>query len=211
MQVYDISIPLHAGMAVWPGDEGPVFSRSATIAGGDGFNVTRLAMGAHTGTHLDAPLHRFEPAPAIHEIPAETLVGPALLLDVLDSEAISAGDLLQAGLPERVERLLVRTRNTHTGILSAATVSPGYSHLAADAAQLLAARGVRLLGIDGLSVDPLDSADFPAHEALFRAGIVILEGCLLKAPPAGPCVLVCAPMLIVGADGAPARSFLLFE
>lgn len=211
MRVYDISMPLHTGMAVWPGEDGPVISRTATIAGGDGFNVTRLAMGAHTGTHLDTPLHRFEPAPAIHEIPPETLIGPALLMDVLDCEAIGAEDLLLAGLPARVERLVIRTRNSRLGVLNEARVSPGYAHLAPDAAALLAARGVRLLAIDALSVDPLESVDFPAHEALFGAGIVILEGCLLNAPPAGSCTIVCGPMLIVGADGAPARSFLLFD
>jgi arylformamidase len=186
----DVSRPIHGEMETYPGDPEVRIERALAIAAGDPANVTRLEMGAHTGTHVDAPVHFIEGAAGVEGLPLEALVGPVQVVDARGHRGELDAAALDALAPrDAVERLVFAT-------------SPG-TELAADAARLLVGRGVRLVGIDQLSIGGAET-----HRVLLGAGVVILEGLDLGGAPAGSHRLVCLPLRVPGADGAPARVIL---
>jgi len=205
LKLYDVSLPLYPGMITWPGD--PEFETQSVhqIAAGASANVSRLVMGSHSGTHIDAPRHFIEGAPAVDAIDPEILIGPARVYDlpvtdVLDS--ILLGDLDLKG----VRRVLFKTRNsenTHRGV-----IAEDYVCLTPEAASYLVAQGAALVGIDSLSIERAHAPDHPVHRTLLAAGVVIIEGLDLSDVPAGDYDLLALPLKIRDADGAPARVFL---
>lgn len=206
MEFFDITAPIRAAMPVYEGDPPVVLERAASIAAGDSANITRLAFGAHTGTHVDAPVHFIEGAASVDALPLDALIGPATVIDAtrMDSD-IDAPALDALAIPPPATRLLFKTPNS--ALWDEPRFSPRFIGLLPDAAHALAGRGARLVGIDYLSVAPFrDPA--PAHEALLRAGVVILEGLDLRRVDPGDYTLICLPLLIPGADGAPARAIL---
>jgi len=206
MQIIDISAPMRAGMHVYEGDPPVSIERAASLAAGDLANVTRLAFGAHTGTHVDAPVHFIEGAPGVETLPLDALIGPAAVVDATRITAdIDAAALAALDIPPDATRVLFKTPNS--ALWDEPAFSPHFVGLLPDAARALAGRGVRLAGIDYLSVAP-QADPAPAHEALLRAGIVILEGLDLRRVEPGAYTLICLPLLIPGADGAPARAVL---
>jgi arylformamidase len=198
----DVTVPVTPDMPVYPGDPEVRLSAARSIAGGDGFNVSRLDFGVHTGTHVDAPRHLFDAGDGADALALDALVGPA---HVADATALG-GDVDLAALdalavPAGTERLLLHTRNS--ALWEREGFSAGAAVLAPDAARALVARGVRLVGIDYLSI-----GDAETHRTLLDAGVVIVEGLDLRRAPAGPARLICLPLRLVGADGAPARVVL---
>lgn len=193
-------------MPVYEGDPPVVVERVASIAAGDGLNLSRIAFGLHTGTHVDAPAHFIDGAPGVDGLPLEALVGPARVVDATGvtgdiDEATLAGLLI----PPKTERLLLKTRNSR--LWDRDSFSLDFAGLTQGAAEELVRRGIRLVGIDYLSIAP--AADpAPTHVALLRAGVVILEGLDLRRVEAGEYMLACLPLRVVGADGAPARAVL---
>jgi arylformamidase len=183
----DISVPLRPGMPVWPGDPPMSIERLSAIAAGAAANVSAVSMCLHTGTHVDAPLHFLDGAPSIAEMPLDALVGPARVVAIGDSKTIRG---LRHG-----ERILFKTRGDQT-------------HLAPDAAALLVDRGVRAVGIDRLSIGAPNEEGDHVHHLLLGAGIWIVEGLDLAAVPPGRYDLICLPLRVPGADGAPARAIL---
>ena len=164
-------------------------------------------MGVHTGTHLDAPVHFIDGAPASEAIPLDAGIGPAWVVDAtgLSGAGITAGDLVALDIPDGETRLLFKTRN------SALWAEPGFQAsfigLDEDAAAALAARGSRLVGVDYLSVAPLGHG--PAgHLPLLSAGVAILEGIDLREVEPGPVELMCLPIRLIGSDGVPARALV---
>jgi arylformamidase len=207
MEAFDISLPLRPGMIVYPGDAPLRVERSHAIARGDAYNLTWLQLGAHAGTHVDAPLHFIEGAPDVTALPLGALVGPAHVIDATDVTAdIDAATLERLGIPANARRLLFKTPNSR--LWDRPDFTADFLGLTVDAARLLVSRGIDLVAIDYLSIAP---ASDPAstHQVLLEAGVVILEGIDLRHVQPGPYELVCLPLLIPGSDGAPARAILL--
>jgi arylformamidase len=210
MALYDISVTTSSSMAIWPGDPPVVIEQAATIAE-NGYAVSRLSFGSHTGTHLDAPRHMIAGGLSADRVPLETLIGTALVFEVEpeDGVAIHASDLVALGIPRDTTRLLLKTRNSDLWDTGPQTFEQHYVALTKRAAYWIADRGVKLLGFDYLSVDPYVSDDAPAHHELLSAGVVILEGLNLSAVTAGVYQLVALPLKTAAADGAPVRAVLI--
>jgi arylformamidase len=211
MPVYDASAPLRPDLPSWPGDERfrrQVVSDPST---GDDATVSQLSLSAHTGTHVDAPCHFLPGAAGVEALTPDVLVGPAEVagLEHLRSP-ITAGDLDASRLPNGLQRLLVKTANS--GWSTRDTVfREDFIAFDSSAAQWCVDRGVRLLGIDYLSIEPFGSGriDHPVHKILLGAGIAILEGLDFEGIATGSYVLAALPLLIPGGDGAPARVVLI--
>jgi arylformamidase len=198
---------LDALTPAWPGD--PAFALDAlyTVAQ-DGVAVSRLTLGSHTGTHVDAPAHLQSGGVTVDALSLERLCGPAWVA-YLDAQAhITTDDLVRAAIPDDCRRLLLRTGNSERGLLRAPIFYPDYTALTADAAAYLAARRLWLVGIDALSVDAFTADELPAHRALLDGGIIVVEGLDLTNAAPGPYWLACLPLRLTGADGAPARAVL---
>ncbi len=206
MAIYDVSVSLRDGMPVYPGDE--TFRRAmvSTLAAGGGANLSALHMGAHSGTHVDAPQHMMDGRATVDELPPSALVGPATVVGIEDTQMIGRAELEKHDW-RGVERALLKTANS--GKLSALDrFVEDFIYLDGEAAQVLAAQKLLLVGVDYLSVDRLHSGTHPAHLALMRAGIIIVEGLDLSGVEPGRYEMFCGPLRIRGGDGAPARVFL---
>jgi arylformamidase len=201
VEIVDASVPIRPGMVTYPGDPAVRLERVSSIAGGAVANLSRLDFGVHSGTHVDAPVHFVDGAPAAESLPLDVLIGAAQVVDAtaverqLDEPALAA-------LDPRGDRILFKTRNSE--LWSREEFADDFVSLTADGAAFLLARGVRLVGIDYLSI-----GDEAAHLALLRAGVVTIEGLDLRQVEPGDYQLVCAPLKLVGSDGAPARVLLL--
>jgi arylformamidase len=203
----DISVPLQDGLPIFEGDPAFRIEHAFSIAGGANYNVSRVDMGVHSGTHLDAPSHAIDGAAASDGIPLEAGLGPAWVVDgtSLTGGAISAADLATLDIPAGETRLLFKTRN------SALWGQPGFqaSFIGFDesAAVELVGRGVRLVAIDYLSIGPFGKA-LETHKALLGAGVAVLEGADLRNVEPGPVELLCLPIRLIGSDGVPARALV---
>jgi arylformamidase len=208
MAIYDVTVPLRPDMPTYAGEEpGPVLSFHSLISAGQSANVSALSVGSHTGTHVDAPCHFLEGRSAVEAMPLGSLVGPAQVIEYTGDRHITAGDLEAAGIPPGARRLLIKTRNGR--FWDDTTFHSDFIGLAADAGDWLARRGYLLVGIDYMSIEQFRSPTHEVHKALLEKSIVIVEGLDLRAIAPGPYFMVCAPLKVVGADGAPARVFLL--
>lgn len=200
----DISVPIREGMPTFEGDPRVRLSQTAAISMGAVCNVSRLDFGVHSGTHVDAPVHFIEGAPGAEAIPLDALIGRAEVVDArgvdgpFDAAAIEA-----LGIPAGTERLLFRSRNSDLWDLPAFSTS--FNGVTADGARELVRRGVRLVGIDYLSIAPF-AKPVATHVTLLERGVVVLEGLDLRAIEPGPYDLVCLPLRIPGCDGSPARA-----
>ena len=192
MQIIDVSVPVRPGMVTYPGDPPVRLERVSSIADGAAANLSRLDFGVHSGTHVDAPLHFVDRAAGAEALPLDVLVGPCVVVDGLDVTAVPAG----------VERVLFKTANSR--LWERDEFSADFVKLDGAAARALVEAGVRLVGIDYLSI-----GDEEAHHALLEAGVVAVEGLDLREVEPGEYRLVCAPLKLVGSDGAPARVLLL--
>lgn len=209
-RVIDISLGISSAMLVWPGDPSVEVTPSSRIARGDHANVSTMRLGSHTGTHVDPPFHFIEGARTIDQISPDVLVGPAVVVDLRAVErTIEPADLVAAGLPEGVERVLFKTRNSAMWADDRATFPDEYVALSPEGARWLVARGVCLVGTDFLSIEQRGAPGHPTHMALLDAGVVIVEGLDLSRVEPGAYTLACLPLKIVGGDGAPARAILM--
>ena len=207
VRFYDITVPLENGMPVWPGDPAFRLERVSSIAQGANANVSSLSCGAHVGTHVDAPVHFLDGAPAVEAMPLEALIGRAFVADLRRAKVIDAAALAKTRIPPGTRRVLLRTRNSEFWKRGERTFQTGFVAVDASGAEWLVQRKVQLVGVDYLSVAPFKNSR-PTHEILLGAGVVILEGVDLSRVPPGPYHLTCLPMKLVGSDGAPARAVL---
>lgn len=210
MRVIDISLPISESLAVWPGDPPIRITQPAHLDRGDIATITRLDMGAHTGTHVDAPAHFISGGPGVDGIDLNALVGPALVVHVPEADAISTSVLEELPISPGTERVLFRTRNSHRWAGGGHEFWEDFVGITEDGARWLAEHAVRLVGVDSLSVGPF-ADPVPAHLVLLRAGIAIVEGLNLSGVAPAMYRVVCLPLKIVGADGAPARVILIDE
>jgi len=202
--LWDISPPVHAGSPVFPGDAPYHQQWAATLSAGCPVNVATLTLSPHTGAHADAPLHYSPDGAAVGLLDLEPYLGPCRVL-----HALGCGPLLRpqhlahgldAGLPPR---LLVRTYGrAPTGW------DPALTAFAPETLELLADRGLRLVGIDSASIDPADSRDLPSHQVARRRELRVLENLLLDAVPEGDYELIALPLKLVSADASPVRAVL---
>jgi arylformamidase len=206
-EIIDISVPLLPGMPVWPGDGDFRIVPVKRMATGDKNNVSRLDCGVHTGTHVDAPWHFLKEGNTVEQLPLDAMLGEAFVAYLPEVDVITAETLSQLTLPAGATRLLLRTRNSELWETGVAEFRKDFVALTSDAAQWLVDQGIRLIGVDYLSVHRYgDNA--PTHQILLRAGIVIVEGLNLAGVAPGKYELICLPLRLNGADGAPARAVL---
>jgi arylformamidase len=201
----DVTVPIRDGMVSWPGDPAVRVSRVLELRKGHAATVSRLDLGAHTGTHVDAPLHFIDGAPGVHELPLGSLLGGVRVVGVPRVGVISTEDV-EAAAPRQNERLLFRTDNSARCWRDDAFV-PDYTYLSLGGARALAAHEVKTVGIDYLSIGGGDDGA-AIHRALLGAGICIIEGLDLSAVAPGNYEMICMPLRIADCDGAPARVLL---
>jgi arylformamidase len=208
MRIHDVTVPLREEMATYAGTEpGPRLHFHSLLGNGDSANVSELSLGSHTGTHVDAPDHFLDNGVTVEQMPVEYLLGQAYVAEFAGDSHITAADLEAAGIPAGTTRLLAKTANGR--FWDDDKFHPEFIGFAEDAGEWLAAHGFVLVGIDYMSIERFRSPTHAVHRALLSKAIVILEGLDLRAVEAGEYFLVCAPLCVVGADGAPARVFLL--
>lgn len=203
----DISVTIADSVPRWPGSSGASLRRARSLTAGDEATVSELSLDVHTGTHLDAPSHMLAEGASIDEHDLALGIGPTLVLDTGEAAVIDA-ELLESLDPEIPGgRLLLQTRNSRIDDLYARPFDRDFAALDLSGARWIAERGVRLVGIDYLSIqrfgDPIET-----HLELFRAGVTILEGLDLAGVEAGPWELICMPLSIRDAEAAPARAAL---
>ena len=208
MKVYDVSVLMSGEIPTWPGDPGISIKQYKSMARGDRSNVTHLDMGAHTGTHIDAPFHFEADGIGIDQLPLDVLLGPCHVYDLTElSESIDLPTLKNLDL-EGVTRVLFKTRNSIWWKNGDRQFHTDFVYLSHAGAQFLLERGVKLVGIDYLSIEKYKSPDHATHHALLRKEVIIIEGLNLTEVPAGDYELIALPMRLKGADGAPTRVVL---
>ncbi len=202
----DITVPIQSETPIFEGDPPFRIELAASMAAGATCNVSRLELGAHTGTHLDAPLHFIDGAPASESIPLEACIGPAWIVDATQLRAnITAEDVAGLDIPAGETRLLFKTPNSE--LWGKPGFQTGFIALDGGAAALLVERGVRLVANDYLSIAPFGDP-VATHRTLLGAGVVILEGTDLRDVEPGPVDLLCLPIRLKGSDGVPARALV---
>jgi arylformamidase len=190
-------------MVHWPGDPEVSISRISSIENGDECNVSTISMSAHTGTHIDAPLHFLADGAGLDRLPLEAVIGPARVIAIRDPRSVTAAELARHGI-RRGERILFKTHGA-AARWKTGTFDAEYVYVSLNAARFLAARGVRVVGVDYLSVGGFREDSAETHRTLLEAGIWVVEGLDLSRVKPGRYDLVCLPLRIVGGDGAPAR------
>jgi arylformamidase len=208
VRIYDVSMPLRPGMPVYAGN--PPFERRVThVLGRDGapVNQSQLVLGAHAGTHIDAPWHFEGDGYKADRVPLDHLVGPARVVHVPGADCVDRADLEQLDWTG-VERVLLRTRNSEHW-KAGGGFDPKYCYLSGAGARFLVEKKLKLVGIDALGVEQFGVKDFVTHHALLRNGVTVLEGLCLADVAPGDYTLFCGPLLVEGGDGAPARVLLM--
>lgn len=204
MRIYDISVPLSSDLPSYPGDVPVSITAWSSIAKGDPANLHRITLCTHSGTHLDAPRHFNDRGAAVDEVPLELLIGRALVVEMPGVSLIGKEHLER--LPIRgVERLLLKTDSS--ALWDAPDFSPDYTSLSEEGARYLVEEGVKLVGIDYLSIEKYEG-DGSVHRALLDNGVLILEGLNLSEVRHGEYELICLPLKVRGGDGAPVRALL---
>ena len=204
-RIYDVSLTIEPGMVVYPGNAPVTVDEVKSLRTGDSSNVSLLHIGTHTSTHVDAPRHYIPGGAGADKIPPDVLVGPARLFQLPEVAYIERSTLEPLDF-SGVTRVLFGTRNSR--LLTHHHFHDDYAYLSGDAAQYLVDAGMALVGVDYLSVEEFKKPGRPAHHTLLKADVVIVEGLLLADVPAGDYDLLCLPLKIRDADGAPARVFL---
>ncbi len=201
--IIDISIPLRTEMPIYPGDQPYALEPMLRVEEGAVCNLSRLVMGTHTGTHIDAPWHFNPEGKRIHEIPLARLIGLAWVADLRGHSLITAEALEKARIPPSTTRLLIKTDNSD--LWASSEFRQDYVALAPDAGDWLIKHCIDVVGLDYLSVERFGAPKPEVHLKLCGAGVVIIEGLNLRDVEAGAYELICMPLKIEGGDGAPAR------
>jgi arylformamidase len=207
-RIFDITVPFRPDGPLWPNDPPPEVSLMKSVEGGYRCNVTRLSTGVHFGTHLDAPCHFIEGGKAVEGLDLAVLVGPCVVAEVPEVKEITPVHLDALGLETGTERLILKTRNSAFWDNPSHEFRTDFTALTAEAAQWVVDRGIRLIGIDYLSIQLFDDAVSTTHLVLLGAEVIIVEGLDLRAVAPGAYRLTCLPMKLKGADGAPVRAIL---
>jgi arylformamidase len=202
----DISVSLHSGMVHWPDNPPVKIERLKDMDKGAVCNVSVMSLGAHTGTHMDAPLHFLKNGKSLDKLPLEATIGPARVVEIKDREMVRPDELRAHNL-RRGERILFKTRNSSRCWKTDAFIED-FVYISREAAQYLVDRGIRTIGVDYLSVGGFHRDGLETHRILLGAEVWIIEGINLSKVKPGNYELVCLPLKVLGSDGAPARALL---
>ncbi len=203
-RIYDISHLISPDIPMWPGDH-YVFHRVEEIAKGDVCNKSFLEIGSHIATHMDAPYHFERDGLTVDRVALDLFVGPARVVYFPEADKITEGDIQSISL-RGVERILFKTRNSY--LWEQRDFSEDYVYLTPDACRVLAESGVKLVGVDYLSIEEFRARSFESHHILLGKGIPLLEGLDLREVNPGDYELIALPLKIAGGDGSPVRAVL---
>ena len=210
MPIFDVTVPVSNELPTWPSDPAVEITDWRSLSAGDGANVSMLNFGAHTGTHVDAPAHFIEGAPKVESLPLDALIGEATVIEVpQDMHAIDE-EFIQEHYVTGTQRVIFKTRNSAFWNEAEPQFHTDFTYLDLPAARWLVAQGIKLVGIDYLSIEKYASEKHETHVALLSRGVVILEGLNLTGIVAGSYELICLPLRLRSnkGDGAPARAVL---
>lgn len=209
MTIYDISLTISPELPTWPGDPKLELEKLESMDEGGHNNVSRISASVHLGTHVDAPYHFLNDGRTVEQLPLDVLTGPCYVVQLPDGvEEITAEVLARTEIPLPLERILFGTRNSHLWARGESQFQTDFVAITEDGAQWLVERGVKLVGVDYLSVAPYGDS-VPTHTVLLQAGVVVVEGLNLSMVMRGFYDLYCLPLKIAGCDGAPARAILV--
>ena len=210
MPIYDVTVPLRNELPTWPGDPAVQITDYRSLSDGDSANVTALNIGAHTATHVDAPAHFIEGAAKVDSLDLNVLIGEAEVVAVPEDHRAIDNEFVLAHCSPGAKRILFKTRNSAFWSEPKPEFRTDFTYLDLEAAQTLAHRGAKLVGIDYLSIEKFHSEKNETHLALLSHGVVIVEGLNLSDVPAGKYELICLPLRLQSnkGDGAPARVVL---
>jgi arylformamidase len=206
--IYDVTVPISNSMPVWPGDPPVRLSVKSHLSRDKSHTVrlTAIEMGSHTGTHIDAPFHMLDAGKHLDAFSLETLAGKATVFEIPEVRSLGREEL--DGLDWKgVERILFKTENSKHW--QDGKFYEEFVYLAPDGAEFLVEQGIRVVGIDYLSIDKFRSESHPSHFILLKENILIIEGLNLSAVTPGEYTLVALPLNLQNADGAPARVILM--
>lgn len=208
MKIYDITVPISAETPIYKGDPGVEITSFKSIANGSTANVSHIAFGVHTATHVDAPNHFIDGARRVHELDPNKLLGSCRVIEV--PENVIAIEPQHVGNIAGVTRVIFKTRNSAFWATPELGFRTDFTYLTPETARFLVDNGVVLVGIDYLSIEKSGSPGHPVHVTLLEKEVVILEGVDLREVPPGDYELICMPLKYDGAtgDGSPARTFL---
>lgn len=208
-KIIDISIDLNEDTYSYPGDPEPEFVELSSMDKGDKANLTAVKMCLHQGTHVDAPYHMIQSGMKIDEIPMEHWIGKAYVADMTHvHENIKDSDIIRKKDMLNYKRILFKTRNSRDSLVGK-ELNDNHIYLDESACKLLADSNVITVGFDYLTVDSLNSIDFPAHKTLLQNNICIIENIILNSVSEGEYQMICLPLKVTGRDGAPARVILI--
>jgi len=209
MKIHDISVPINSQLPIWPGDPNLILERVSKIEEGAFANISRLEMGVHTGTHIDAPYHFVANGKKVEDLPLELLIGRAQVVEIgQDIKRITGEVLKKTKRPADCRRLLLKTSNSQIWARGEKEFQQDFAALTNDGADYLIKCGIRLVGIDYLSIAPFEAPN-STHLTLLGADVVVIEGLDLSGVQAGEYQLVCLPLKLGAVEGAPARAVLL--
>ena len=210
MPIYDVTVPISNDLPTWPGDPSVEIGDWRSLANGDGANVSMLNFGAHTATHVDAPAHFIEGAAKVESLSLDALIGDAVVIELPEDAYVIDIAFVQKHYVSGTERVLFKTRNSAFWSEPAPQFHTDFTYLDLPAARWLAEQGIKLVGIDYLSIEKYASEKHETHLALLSRGVVILEGLNLTGIAAGKYELICLPLRLRSnkGDGAPARVVL---
>lgn len=207
-EVIDISVPVSTDLPIWPGSPAIEFERTLDLEHGDVATDTTLHFSVHTGTHVDAPKHFVQGRHGVDQMPLDVLMGQAVVVHLPDADVVTPEILESLNLPAGTQRLLFHTRNSQLWEHRVREFQPNFVALSAEAAQWVVDRGIRLVGVDYLSVQRF--CDGPeTHQILLGAEVVVIEGLNLTAVAPGTYTLICLPVKLKDIEGAPARAVLI--
>lgn len=209
MPIFDVSVPVSNELPTWPGDPS-VEIRDSCLLSEHGANVSMLNFGAHTGTHVDAPAHFIEGASKVESMALDVLIGTAEVIEVPTEYLEIDEQFVLDHCPPGTERILFKTRNSAFWSESEPQFHQDFTYLSLEAAKQLVQQGIKLVGIDYLSIEKFGSEKHETHVALLSHGVVILEGLNLTDVSPGKYELICLPLRLRSnlGDGAPARVVL---
>ena len=205
MKLIDVTVPLDARLPTYPGNTPFTLEAIKRIARGDSSNVSTLHMSAHAGTHVDAPRHLFDEAPGAEALPLDIMLGRTRVVEISSRSGIGVDQLAALDLSDDI-RILFKTSNSRWW--GSPEFHNDYVGVTASGAEHLIAHGIKVVGVDYLSLEEFKKPGAPAHRVLLGGGAVIIEGLNLRDVEPGIYDMLCLPLRIVGADGAPARVLL---
>ena len=202
----DVTVGLRDGMPHWPGDPACKIERVVSMDDGAVCNLTHLSMSAHTATHMDAPRHFIADGKTIDQMPLDAVIGRCRVVEMQNCDQITAEDLGDLRL-RRGERVLFKTRNSARS-WKMNEFDKDFVSIREDAAAYLVKREVMTVGVDYLSIGGFEKDGVETHQIMLGAGIWVIEGLNLSKVKPGFYELICLPLKIIGADGAPCRVVL---